>query len=234
MSAIKSVLIDDGYPWEDNRILLTALTKACKLKNDCVTSRLPIQSKLLDMILFEVQRHFDTQPFLSCLYKSILAMGFHGLLRIGELTQGDHVVLAKNVYIALKKPKIMLVLYSSKTHSKANLPQKIKITAQRENDGIRNFCPFQLIRQYLKLRGTYQQENEQFFVFRDKQPVKPENARTVLKTCITKLGLDHKFYNFHSLRIGKATQMLKNNFSIEEIKRAGRWRSNAVYKYLKL
>ena len=34
VSAIKRVLIDDGYAWKDERIMLTSLTRACKLIND--------------------------------------------------------------------------------------------------------------------------------------------------------------------------------------------------------
>ena len=31
VSAIKRMLVDDGYPWEDGKILLTSLTKACRI-----------------------------------------------------------------------------------------------------------------------------------------------------------------------------------------------------------
>ena len=37
ISAIKGTLTDDGYIWNENRALLSALTKACKVVNDRVT-----------------------------------------------------------------------------------------------------------------------------------------------------------------------------------------------------
>ena len=36
VSAIKKILIDDGYPWDQNRVLLSSLTKSCRLINDRV------------------------------------------------------------------------------------------------------------------------------------------------------------------------------------------------------
>ena len=55
VSAIKRTLLNDKYKWKDELILLTSLTKACKLVNDSVRTRLPIHCSLLEMILFELQ-----------------------------------------------------------------------------------------------------------------------------------------------------------------------------------
>ena len=53
ISAIKKVLKTDGYPWNDGRVELTALTNACKLINDVVKTRLPINCKLLGIAAFQ-------------------------------------------------------------------------------------------------------------------------------------------------------------------------------------
>ena len=118
VSAIKKLLVLDGYDWKDNEVLLTSLTKACRRINDKVTARLPIQCGFLEMILFEC--HFNAQNgqiFLEYLYKSVFMLCYHGMMRIGEVTMSPHVIKAKNVHIAKNKDKILLVLYSSKTHS---------------------------------------------------------------------------------------------------------------------
>ena len=47
------------------------------------------------------------------------------------------------------------------------------------------------------------------------------------------LGLDDKLYGMHSLRIGRTTDLIKFNYSIEEIKIMGHWRSNVVFKYIR-
>lgn len=92
VSAIKKILVNDKYKWNDNLVLLNTLTKACRLKNDRLTTRLPIKSNLLELILFELERIYQDQYYLEILYKTIFLMSFYGFLRIGEATKGDHII----------------------------------------------------------------------------------------------------------------------------------------------
>ena len=61
VSTIKKTLLLDGYNWNDNLVLVRYLARACRLVNDRVCTRLRIQCGLLEMILFETQRHFSCQ-----------------------------------------------------------------------------------------------------------------------------------------------------------------------------
>ena len=238
VSAIKKMLVDDGYPWDDQKVLLGSLTKACKIINDKVHIRLPIQCSLLEMILFEVHRIFDIkgQVYLQIMYKALFALSHYGMIRVGEVTYSDHVVKAKDVHSAQNKDKLLLMLYSSKTHSKGMKPQRIKITSNLiEKSGFyarRNFCPFKLVNDYMKVRGGFDYPQEQFFIFRDGSPVTPYNVRLILKECLENLGLNSLLYGFHSLRVGRTTDLIKYNYSIEEVKIMGRWCSNTVYRYI--
>ena len=46
-------------------------------------------------------------------------------------------------------------------------------------------------------------------------------------------NLDPVNYNVHSLRIGRVSDLLKNQkISIGVLKKIGRWKSNIVYSYL--
>ena len=235
VSAIKRILTDDGYEWNDQKILLNALTKACKLVNDKVQTRLGIQSGLLELILFELDRFFTNkgQTYLNILYKALFALGYYGLLRAGELTHSEHVIKAGDIYVDVKKKRILIVLYSSKTHSQANRPQKIKITATEHPLVKRNVCPFQLINDYLIARGDYDFPNEPLFIFQDGTPVTANNVRAVLKSAISDLGLDSSLYGIHSLRIGHCSDMVKYHWTLADVKLAGRWQSNVVYKYIR-
>ena len=104
VSAIKCILKDDKYKWVDGEVVLDSLIRACKLKNDIVTPRLPISKRLLELILFEIGRLFNQQPYLEILYKTVLAIGYYGLFRIGEMTvPGDHTIKASNVHVAKNK-----------------------------------------------------------------------------------------------------------------------------------
>ena len=239
VSAIKRILMDDGYEWEDQKILLSSLTRACRLVNDAIKTRLPIQCGLLELILFEVTRimNLNHQTYLKHLYLTIFSIGYYGLMRIGEVTQSDHVIQAINVHIATNKNKILLISYSSKTHNEGNRPQKIKITSNNEERTgsyrNRHFCPFQLIRNYIKIRPQVKSMQEQFFVFSDNSPVTSTHVRNILKLAISNLGLDDRLYGYHSLRIGRSTDLIKYHYSISEVKLIGRWRSNVIFKYIR-
>ena len=214
LSAIKSVLKTDGYNWCDNQVLFESLTQACKLINDKVRVRLPIQVNLLEMLLFELQRYYAGQPYLEHLYKAVFAIMYYGLMRIGEVAQGTHTVKAKDIHIGRNKDKILIILYSSKTHSKESLPQKIRISAL---DSVRAcqiakrrfFCPFKLIRNYAAVRGGFNTDVEPFFIFSDGVRLLPRHVRSVLRTMLSALNLDPMLYNTHSLRAGRSCDMFK-------------------------
>ena len=97
ISAIKGVLKTDGYQWDDNKVLLNAITKACKIRNDQVTTRLPIQIGLLEILLFEIERVYNDppQPYLEILFKTLFSFAYHGLFRVGELADSDHTIKSK-------------------------------------------------------------------------------------------------------------------------------------------
>ena len=234
VSAIRKILWEDHYKLCTDALTLSALTKACKLKNDSLHIRRPIRTKLLEQILFETQRKFKNQVYLEYLYKTMFILMYCGLMRIGEVAMSEHVVKATDIALGTNKRKILIVLYTSKTHDRSNLPQKIKITETPENSREKPFfCPFRLINKYNKLRGPIENDNKPFFIFRDKSPVKPEHVRAVLKDLIKDIGLDENLFDCHSLHAGRASQLLKLGFTIEQIQKAGHWKSNAVYKYLK-
>ena len=243
VSAIKRVLQNDGYIWNEDKLVLGSLTKATRIINDHVKTRLPIQCGLLELILFEIQRIFRSknQIYLEKLYKAIFILGYYGMLRAGELCLSnisDHTVKAQNFHLACNKEKILIVLYSSKTHGKGNIPQKIKISSikndTRNTYVYRNFCPFKVIGEYIQIRGQkIENENEPFFIFKDKTSVTAAHTRGILQTILTNLGLNSNLYGLHSLRIGRCTDLMKFGYSILEIKKAGRWRSNVVFRYLR-
>ena len=170
------------------------------------------------------------------MYKALFGLSYYGFLRISEVTISDHVIKAKDVYLATNKDKLKIYLYSSKTHTQGMEPQKIWITSNlSEKSGHyarRNFCPLQLVEDFMNVREIFDM-TAQFFVFRDGSPVSPENARSVLKKCLSNLGLDPSMYGMHSFRVGRTSDLIKYNYSIEEVKRMGRWKSNTVYRYIK-
>ena len=149
----------------------------------------------------------------------------------GEMASGDHPVKAKDVHVGGNKQKILLMLFTSKTHGVYTKPQEIKIWADAQLKNTK-YSPFEVTRQYAKVRGGYYDESDPFFVLTDGTPVRPKLVRSALRRVLNRLGLDGKLYGTHSFRIGRASDLQKSGASVDEIKQLGRWKSNAVFKYL--
>ena len=248
ISAIKKVLTTDGYQWDDQLIIFSTITKTCKLHFDTIKPRFPIRHRFLEVILFETQRKFAlmNQPFLEILYVTAYLLLYFGMMRVGEVAAGDHSILARNVHYSENRKEILIMLYTSKTHNESDEPQRIRIKqnqlevlSKKKCDEIskqcinKNFCPIKWFNRYRKVRGGYITKSEQFFIFSDGSPLTARHLRTTLRQIILKLGLNEKLYDVHSFRIGRATDLFRQGISIEKIKDLGRWKSNAVYKYLK-
>ena len=248
VSAIKHVLKTDGYDWDDGKILLNTLTKSCKLKNDVLKVRLPIQRGLLDLILFKIQRKYQNQPYLEALYITAFLLQYFGLMRIGEIADSVHSIKAVNVHDAKQHNRLLIILYSSKTHGRDSQPQKIKILGNkaieiidqysslskyhaRKNLG--KFCPVEWTRRFIQLRTPIKHEEENFFILSDGGAIQSTFLRNLLRSVLDSFDLDSSLYDTHSFRIGRATDLFKAGVNIEDIKQLGRWKSNAVYKYLK-
>ena len=90
-----------------------------------------------------------------------------------------------------------------------------------------------MLKEFVIVRGLRKRNDEQFFIFSDKSPVTPSHARLILKSAIDSLGLNSEFYEFRSLRGSRATDLAEMKIDLGVIKTLGRWKSNAVFKYLK-
>ena len=110
ISAIWSVLLDNNIKLNENQYLINSLTKACRLVNDRVCTQLLIQKPLMDVILREINKFYEEkgQIYLKHLYKYLFSTMYFGLFRIGEMAQGPHAVLARDVQIADNKRKFFL------------------------------------------------------------------------------------------------------------------------------
>ena len=241
ISAIKSVLRDDGVEIKEDRYLQSSLTKACRYINDRVKTRLPIQRGMLSLLMDQVKQSYleQGQPYLACLYSAVFYASYYGLLRIGEAVSGTHPICVNDVHIANNKQKILFVLRTSKTHWTDRRPQTVKITSSNKGITSRDrthhpqHCPYDALRKYILLRKPFKSEQEPFFVYNDRSPVTAMNARLVLKRTITDIGLDHKFYSWGGFPAGRATDLVSGRISVETVKEIGRWRSNAVFAYLR-
>ena len=137
---IRAVLFKVGIKLHEDTCLIHSLTKACRLINDKVKTRLPIHRGILNVLLKNIPRVFDKQPYLETMYKALFITAYFGLFRVGELTLGTHPVLAKDVHIALNKKKLLFLLRTSKTHGEDVKPQIVKISSREPCSNVKEKC----------------------------------------------------------------------------------------------
>ena len=163
------------------------------------------------------------------------------MLRISEVAQGQHGVLAQDVHIGFNEKKLLFILRSSKMHTQGNQPQLVKISSRPKpgNGKGQNHtkmecpCPYELLRQYACQRGPYHDDSDKFFVFSDGSPIPAKAIQNCFKSVLKEAGYDHKLYGTHGFRAGRSCDLLKLGLSIETIKKLGRWKSNGVFKYMR-
>ena len=241
VSAIRNVLLDDGWELSENKFLLSSLTKACRFKNNTVRTRLPIQTNLLHELLKFTKKFYlqQNQPYLAILYESLFLTTYFGLLRVSEVTvtKSFHTIRVSDVHLGVNKNKVLFTLQSSKTHGRYNKPQLVKITTKEFHHGVPNkahkICPFRSLQNYLLIRPCYLNITEPFFVFRDRSPVTDLHMRSTLHLTLKLMGYQEHLYNCHSFRVGRSCDLMRFGVSVETIKKLGRWKSNVVFSYLR-
>lgn len=231
MSAIRYKLVHDGYPLNDDKAKLASIVRTSKLKNNRVHNRMPVNRRMLRDLLDAVNIRYDDQPYLRAMYRCLFMLAYYGLLRIGELTKGTHLILAQDVHMSNNwKRKIQLVLRSSKTHGRGDRPQIITIPNKVDEAEIyalqgTKYCPFAILQEYLIVRGNYKQDSDQFFVFSDASAVKDSQFRTVIKATVKLAGYQNKIYSAHSFRAGRADDLRNDGIELCTIQKIGRWKS---------
>ena len=206
ISAIKAILMDDNKKLYEDRFLLSALVKACKLKKDKVKIKFAIDKGVLALLLKALNGVYNTQPYLCMLYKAMFATAYFGLFRVGEITSGTHPIRAVDVHIAHNKDKLMFILRTSKTHGEYINPQVIKIQESKNYNHTNrtsqygqnqpNVCvrPYQLLKNYLLIRRSQESRDEPFFIFRDRSPVWPGHMCNTLKKVLQAAKLHDNAY----------------------------------------
>ena len=167
-----------------DKYLLTSLTRACRLVNDTVKTRLPIQKGLLHILLNQVAELFDKfKPTLSTSLVSIHLQHclFWSLPSRGTNQGKPHRSWLVMFHIGDNKEKLLFILRSSKTHTKGNKPQSIKIESFGHAGSSNKWCPYKLLQRYLQIRSAYEEDDEPFFVFRDGSAVGTETCTCCFK-----------------------------------------------------
>ncbi|XP_063786020.1 integrase/recombinase xerD homolog [Pseudophryne corroboree] len=161
------------------------------------------------------------------LFSLAFVLAFFGALRIGELVakskrSAETGVMAGDVVI---KRDMMLVKIQRSKMDQLGKGKWISVPAHPEP----SICPVKLAEIYCQNRPS---GGRQWLVHRDLIPLSRFQFTSVFKKCLIALDLPLEQYGTHSFRIGAATCAAAAGSSGEEIKRLGRWKSDAYKGYI--
>ena len=181
--------------------------------------RLPINIGLLhDM--WNVIPIILRNQYLVKMYRSMLTLVYHGLLRLGEITYTPHVIKVEHTFFVHQN--VHLYLHSSKTNN-SPFPQRVVVAPQQ------GICPVADLHIYLQVRpcisgALFRKENG--------LPVHYHKLLSLRDKLAKFLDLPTDRFKPHLLRIGATTDLHLKGYSPKVIKKRGRWSSAAFQRYI--
>lgn len=190
--------------------------------------RLPITVSILNAII-NVLPAVCSSTYESQLFKTAFCLAFFGFFRIGEITVSkqeyfNKVLAIQDIVLDENKGTLKINLRFSKTDQLGN-----GTIILLEKSGT-NICPIQNMSLFLSIRPKI--EGPLFCHINGKSLTRYQFA-TILKKSLACTNLNYQHYKTHSFRIGAASTAAKLGHSVETIKLAGRWSSNAYKVYVK-
>ena len=190
--------------------------------------RRPITSTILTHLIHSVKTRVHNKH--ECrLFTSIFTCMYHGALRVSEVCKTprtSHTLTLQQITLrshSHRQPSLRLNLSSYK-HSSSSIPPLVLHSTPDIT------CPVKAYQKYLKSHNPC---STTAFHFADGSPVTRLNLLQSLHYHLSSSGYNHTLFNTHSFRIGKATDLFKQGYSMSAIARIGRWRSNAYLQYIK-
>ena len=122
-------------------------------------------------------------PHEVCMYRAVLVAGFYGLIKPGELTESQHILLVQGVQ--LQTHRVVITLNSSKANKSPD-PENITLLAQEHSP-----CPVKLIWDYAKIRLCIAGP---FFLRADNSPLQYRDLTTIILKLAQFLELPHQYF----------------------------------------
>ncbi len=220
--------------WADptNDFLVSKLLEGCKRLRPLSDTRLPMSISILLQVTQSLPA-VCTSTFESCLFKAVFVCAFFGFMRVGELAADSrHRVQPSVLTVAdvqfCKTGNGGHFLFSFK-HAKNNQcgpPQVIRLV-QSDNAAI---CPVLALREFLSVRPAIAGP---LFCHFDCTPLTRFQFNAVLQKSLKFAELPGERIRAHSFRIGAASSAVSRGVPMDQVRRMGRWRSNAVATYIR-
>ena len=208
-----------GFPNPSDNFVITQLMLAIKKQSCKNDRRQPICQSLLESMLSVVlNSHWSLYD--KYLFRTMFTLAFSFALRISEITKSPHNILLNG--ISLDKCSLT-IKFSSYKHSPEH-PESHSIKSSNSPS-----CAVAAMLSYLNLRGSLAGP----LFIKDNSPINKNLFATTLKDVLLKTGVNTVGYSSHSFRIGAATHWFNKGLSETQIKKQGRWRSNAMLRYIR-
>lgn len=195
-----------------------------------IDKRLPFTVKHLE-ILTSALRLYHSDEYTFRLLKAMFLTAFFGLFRAGEIARSSksplNVIRRQDVEFEQENSKITSVTLILRNYKHSN-GRIARIPLRRQCRS--NICPVKALLRYLHLTTP---SYGQLFSFKDGSPVTTSYLRGALKNCVVSCNLNPEQFTSHSLRIGGATHAFQSDMTSAQIKKLGRWQSDAHLKYIR-
>ena len=211
-----------GYSDPADTFLVRKTLAGLRKLQPAVDTRLPITLDILRQLigyLYDLGLGF----FQTKLYKAMFLLAFFAFLRIGEMTAYPHSTHNIQVHNVQLGTHAILIHFQSFKHSKR--PQSVQIMSRRDA-----FCPVTALKSYLAIRGK---TSGPLFCWPNYQPILRTQFTDILQSCLKAANLSVQLYKGHSFRIGAATYAKQMGLSDGQIRRLGRWQSDAFLLYIR-
>jgi hypothetical protein len=201
-------------------------------------------------VLLDIQAHggLDRTKWDDALTETAIYTGFFFLLRSCEYLKTEHGVdgekclrmehltfyrngtIISGSDAGISADRIVILIPYSKTDALG-----VGVELDLDADVGNPLCPveaFNRLRLLAPRRFHTRQASKQLFALEDGSTLTKGRVHAVLKSAGARLGYDPKDFTSHSLRAGGASAMFHNGFSVDEIKKRGRWVSDTWKIYV--
>ena len=166
------------------------------------------------------------------LFSALLSLGFFSGMRASEYTFDSSVPGSEPARVGqLSFDSHIRSVTFSVARSKTK-PHGFSVTLGCSGHSICAYCSLQA---YLQLRacGGYPSSNTALFLFASGKPVSKLHVTNYIKSLVASLGWKPENFASHSLRVGLASTAGSLGFENWQIKKLGRWNSEAFNRYVR-
>lgn len=197
--------------------------------------RCPISIELLKKIILSL-RYVCSSQYEAGMFSAAFSLAFFAMLRVSEITinskldNNSHALNYEDIQVdSVNNPtELRVKISSSKTDQTG---KSVTLLLNKQTDPI--ICPLQLITFYFKVRPSGINVSKKLFTHFNGDAITRYQFCTILQKCVKFCEVPSHIRS-HSFRIGRASDLAKNNVSEERIKTCGRWTSSSYLRYIRL